>query len=188
MKLYDNFSSLPNILSFIRIALTPVFVYLFWQEGVLFVVSIIFFTVAALTDWLDGHFARKHQQTTDWGGFLDPLADKILVWSALVCCALKGIMPWLVVGVIVVRDTVVTVLRMIARKRNKTLHTLFAAKCKTVAQFIMLYCTFFLLLIITHDFPYVGWAVFVGFITLFVAVLTAYTGVEYVYQFYRLKK
>ena len=76
MKKSMQWASLPNIVSMIRILLTPLFVYLFWQQGHLFLLSILVFTIAALTDWFDGYLARMLGHTSAWGAFLDPLADK----------------------------------------------------------------------------------------------------------------
>ena len=132
MKKSVHCMALPNAISMLRILLTPLFAYLFFHDGVLFIASIIVFTVAALTDWFDGYFARTLGKATEWGAFLDPLADKVLVWTAFVCCAYRGLLPWAVIGIIIARDTLVTVLRTIAHNRKKDIKTLFVAKCKTV--------------------------------------------------------
>lgn len=180
--------SLPNIVSMIRILLTPLFVYLFWQEGYLFMASIAVFTVAALTDWFDGYLARMLGKSSEWGAFLDPLADKTLVWSAFICCAIKGLFPWMVVGIIIARDVLVTTLRILAHTKKSPVKTLVVAKCKTVSQFVLIYGIFIFMLMSKKTTEALSFFIVLQCVAWIVASLTMYTGVVYLVRFYRQKR
>jgi CDP-diacylglycerol--glycerol-3-phosphate 3-phosphatidyltransferase len=127
--------NLPNFLTVLRIALTPVFVVMLSSEtwygkAVAFVV----FTAASLTDFYDGRLARADNQVTTLGRFLDPLADKILVTSALVAFAVSDLVNrWLVLP-IVVRDVWITGMRVYGLSRGRQLVTSRLAKWKTAVQ------------------------------------------------------
>ena len=73
--------NIPNFLSFMRIVFTPLFIWLLFQGGNLLFCAILIFTIAALTDLYDGYIARRFGQATEFGNFLDPAADKILIFS-----------------------------------------------------------------------------------------------------------
>ncbi len=173
-------ASIPNLLSLTRIFLTPVFVVLFWQpDAWLQLLAYILFTVAALTDALDGHLARAYNVTSTWGSFLDPLADKILVTSGLVCLALKQLVPWYLIIIIVLRDGLVTWLKVRAQRRGLKLATTWLAKTKTVAQFIALYLGFAACFLQLHDH---GW---LDLFMLGVGIFTVYTGWDYACIYYK---
>ena len=135
--------NLPNQLSLLRILLTPFFILLLFIDTALSRVgAFIVFTLASLTDWYDGYTARKFGYISTWGKFLDPLADKVLVASGLICFSiLKYIPVWMVV-VIVARDFLITVLRSYAIFKKKPIETNKFAKAKTFAQFVTLYLIF----------------------------------------------
>ena len=127
--------TIPNQLTIIRMVLTPVFVYLFLIDDPIYklVASIIFF-IAAFTDWYDGYFARRFQSVTRWGQFMDPLADKILVSSALFVFAYLGYVFWWMIIIIISRDALVTYLRSFALRIGKPIITSVVAKWKTFIQ------------------------------------------------------
>ncbi len=135
--------NLPNQLSLLRIFLTPFFILLlFIDTGLSRLGAFIVFTLASLTDWYDGYTARKFGYISTWGKFLDPLADKVLVSSGLICFSiLKYIPVWMVI-VIVVRDFLVTGLRSYAIFKKKPIETNKFAKAKTFTQFLTLYFIF----------------------------------------------
>ena len=84
---------LPNQLTILRIVLTPVFLYLFISDDLLMKqISLVVFLVAALSDWYDGWLARKFNYITEWGKFMDPLADKILTSAAFIGFSLVGLL------------------------------------------------------------------------------------------------
>jgi CDP-diacylglycerol--glycerol-3-phosphate 3-phosphatidyltransferase len=137
----------PNTLSLLRIVLAPVFLYLF-LSGTPFLVTLSFFifSLAALTDWYDGWYARKYGFKTRWGQFLDHLADKILT-----SCAFLGfyflqkkdpryfgsneVIPIaILIGIIIGRDIILTVARSVQELRGKKFHTSYISKTKTFAQ------------------------------------------------------
>ncbi|GJQ64036.1 MAG: CDP-diacylglycerol--glycerol-3-phosphate 3-phosphatidyltransferase [Melioribacteraceae bacterium] len=132
----------PNQLTIARIILTPVFFYLFLADDVLLKqISIVVFVLAALTDWYDGWLARKFNYITQWGKFLDPLADKILTSAAFIAFSLIGMFPMWMVVIIIVRDFVITGLRLYADYTDISFSTSKAAKIKTFVQMAFLYYT-----------------------------------------------
>ena len=129
----------PNILSLIRIILTPLFIILLFDDFKMAkVFALLVFAIAAITDAYDGHLARKYNQITPEGKFLDPLADKILVSSAFISFALLDIIDFWMVGLIVFRDLFVTGLRMAMEQKGLSMVTSTIAKAKTAAQMFII--------------------------------------------------
>jgi CDP-diacylglycerol--glycerol-3-phosphate 3-phosphatidyltransferase len=137
----------PNTLSVLRIVLSPVFLLLFLSgSDVQAVISFFVFTVAALTDWYDGWYARKYGFKTRWGQFLDPLADKILTSSALIgFCILNNSEPkffgtnefipvWILAAIIIARDIILTVVRSYKEIKGRDFRTSMISKAKTFSQ------------------------------------------------------
>jgi len=132
--------TLPNQLTVLRVILSPVFLFFFLSEIIwMKQVSVAIYILAALTDWYDGWLARKFNYITSWGKFWDPLADKILTSSAFIGFALVDLIPWWMVGIIVGRDVIITLLRVFADMRNYQFTTSYYAKWKTMLQMIFLY-------------------------------------------------
>jgi CDP-diacylglycerol---glycerol-3-phosphate 3-phosphatidyltransferase len=132
--------TLPNQLTILRIILTPIFLYLFLSTDPLLIqISLGVFLLAALTDWYDGWLARKFNYITDWGKFWDPLADKILISTAFVGFVLVGLLQLWMVVLIILRDLIVTLLRIYAESRGYNFVTSYYAKWKTVLQMLFLY-------------------------------------------------
>ena len=138
--------NLPNFLTALRIGLTPVFLLLlfadiwYWKS-----LAFVVFSAASLTDFYDGKLAREGNQETALGRFLDPLADKILVTSALIALALNRMVNlWLVVP-IVGRDILITGMRLYGISRGRQMQTSRLAKWKTAVQ---LFTVLFILFII----------------------------------------
>jgi len=138
--------NLPNCLTALRIALTPIFLLLlfadtwYWKS-----LAFVVFSAASLTDLYDGKLARAGNQETPLGRFLDPLADKILVTSALVALAFNKMVNFWIVLPIVGRDILITGIRLYGLSRGKQMVTTRLAKWKTVAQLISV---LFILLVI----------------------------------------
>lgn len=132
--------TIPNQLTILRILLTPVFLYLFLKKSSFDqMAASVIFCIASLTDWYDGWHARKFGVITRLGQFIDPLADKILVSSALVAFAILGyVIPWMV-WVIIIRDAVITGNRIFALKVGKPIITHVLAKWKTAAQMVTIF-------------------------------------------------
>lgn len=127
--------NLPNFLTVSRILLTPIFLALIFAERWYCQnLALFIFLLASLTDLYDGRLARRGGDVTEVGRFLDPLADKILVSSALISLGKLGVVEMWLVVVILVRDVVITILRMYAIHRNRPVVTSTLAKWKTSIQ------------------------------------------------------
>src|SRR3990172_5599081 len=132
--------TLPNQLTILRIILTPVFLILFLlDDPTMKQISVIVFILAALSDWYDGWLARKFNYITEWGKFMDPLADKILTSSAFVGFVLINLVELWMVAIILVRDFSITILRAYADKKGFVFTTSYYAKWKTLLQMVFLY-------------------------------------------------
>jgi cardiolipin synthase len=107
LNLKEQFFTLPNLLSMLRLALVPVFLLLLINEK--FALAIGALALASLTDFLDGYFARKWNQITRLGQLLDPAADRLYIFSTLVGLAYVGQIPWWIVVVIFARDAMLAV-------------------------------------------------------------------------------
>jgi len=131
---------LPNQLTILRIVLTPVFLYFFISPELLMKqISLAIFFVAALSDWYDGWLARKFNYITEWGKFMDPLADKILTSTAFIGFVLVGLLEWWMVAVILIRDFTITFLRIYAARKGSVFITSYYAQWKTFIQMGFLY-------------------------------------------------
>ena len=127
--------TIPNQLTLLRILLTLVFLYYFIQAKPSHqLIASIVFILAALTDWYDGWYARRFGVITRWGQFMDPLADKFLVSSALIVFAVMDYVKGWMVGIIVGRDILVTIIRIYAINKGKPIVTSLLAKWKTFSQ------------------------------------------------------
>ncbi|MDP6983149.1 MAG: CDP-diacylglycerol--glycerol-3-phosphate 3-phosphatidyltransferase [Candidatus Latescibacteria bacterium] len=142
--------NLPNLLTVSRIVATPIFLFLLLADvWYLRVGSVLVFAAASLTDLYDGRLARSRGRVTEFGRFMDPLADKILVTSALVALAEGRIVnAWLVIPV-VVRDVIITSMRMYGLYRGQMMETSRLAKWKTTVQLITIYVI--LVMIAVHE-------------------------------------
>ncbi len=182
--------NLPNKITLFRICLIPIF--LVFALGLPFgigqeffgkfgsYIAAVVFTIAAISDAVDGHLARKYNQVTNFGKFMDPIADKILVLSAMLVLVGQGVFPVVGVIIIIAREFVVSAIRMVAVSSDgKVIGAGISGKVKTVFQ--MLAVIFALL----KDFPFSF--VFKSFhmydILFWLSViLTIYSGLQYVVQ------
>jgi CDP-diacylglycerol---glycerol-3-phosphate 3-phosphatidyltransferase len=179
----------PNLLSWLRIILTPVFIVLFLQDEILWAsLSIAVFSFAAFTDYLDGYFARHYGAKSKFGVFLDPLADKILTFSGFISLSIyyPEFFPLIGVILIVGRDVIVTMLRMYAKQRNREMATSNVAKAKTFTQM-----TFLIIALLAGVFArtgltagtYSAWLLETGVLSWLyygVVLFTVYTAIEYI--------
>lgn len=125
--------NLPNKLTLMRVLLIPVFLVFFLIPGIPchYLLAMIVFIAASITDALDGHLARKHNLVTNFGKFLDPLADKVLVMTALACFVdnqMIGVIPFLI---IMMREFMVSGLRLVAANSGTVIAAGFWGKLKT---------------------------------------------------------
>ena len=142
-----------NKITLTRICMIPFFLYFASQPMLVFdqeawqnsfqietffptasVVALVLFCVASFTDFLDGYIARKYNQVTDFGKFVDPLADKLLVTSALVLFAEQGAFAGWMVCVILARELIITSLRVVAANKGRVLAATWTGKVKTCVQ------------------------------------------------------
>lgn len=183
---------LPNQLTVARIILTPVFLVLFMMDDPFYKqISIIVFIIAAITDWYDGWLARKFNYITEWGKFLDPLADKILTSTAFIALAILGIIDLWMVILIIIRDFLITILRLVAEFKKRSFATSRSAKWKTFMQMAFLYYLLLLETLKTFDpfykdnkeiIAYFTNSTLIYFLMLFITVFTVYTGITYLYK------
>lgn len=138
--------NLPNRLTVLRICLVPVLLALIYNINDMFIMSLIsaiMFLIISFTDMLDGYIARKRNLITDFGKFLDPLADKILVISTMIAFIDMGYISSVAVIIIIMREFLVTSLRLVAASGNKVIAASKLGKIKTVVQMIVLTVLFF---------------------------------------------
>lgn len=130
--------TVPNLISLLRILIAPIFLILFiGNDKNLVAISCVLFLVGALSDYFDGWYARKYKQSSKWGVFIDPLADKVLTSAALVAFVIKDIIPFWMIIIIIIRDLFITFLRLFADSHNMPIKTSKNAKIKTFAQFTL---------------------------------------------------
>ncbi|MBO7657265.1 CDP-diacylglycerol--glycerol-3-phosphate 3-phosphatidyltransferase [Candidatus Saccharibacteria bacterium] len=129
--------NLPTVLTVSRIILVaPVMILIFIDNLPAQIATIILFTLASLTDKLDGHLARKNQQVTDLGAFLDPLADKMLINLTFLALVALNLMPLWMFAVILIRDFAVDGMRMMAAKKGTVISASIFGKLKTTIQML----------------------------------------------------
>lgn len=163
-------------ITLIRVAFIPVFMVLMYlsggQPGLYMWLSLGLFIIASLTDWVDGYIARKYGQVSDFGKFLDPLADKLLVIAAMTMFCEWGIIPAWALMIVLTREFAVTGLRLVAVGKGKVIAAGFSGKVKTASTMIGL-CAMM-------AFPTV--AILCWIVIGVVVVTTVYSGIEYFIQ------
>ncbi|MBU0575574.1 MAG: CDP-diacylglycerol--glycerol-3-phosphate 3-phosphatidyltransferase [Proteobacteria bacterium] len=173
--------NLPNTISMLRIGVIPILFFLLLDPGkVMSLVIAILFIAAALTDLLDGYIARKYQIVTTMGKFLDPIADKLIVNTAMIMMIPISRIPAWIVAVIVIRDFAVDGIRNIASSNGIVIQASPLGKRKTL-------CQIFAVSALMIHYPFFGLnARFVGMVILYIAlILTVVSGIEYFVKFYR---
>jgi len=192
---------LPNVISLLRIALIPVFLWLLLadaavgvctasdppicggfafvgaQNGPLRWIAAALFIVAIATDAIDGHLARSRNLVTDFGIFLDPVADKGITGAALIGLAILGELPWWVVAIILIREIGITVYRAIALK-DRVIPASRGGKLKTIIQAVAIALALLPLATLLG-----GWVAWVnGAVMTAAVVLTVITGADYLWR------
>ena len=175
----------PNKLSLLRVALIPVMVLFMYLPGwPMVLLSAAVFGAAAYTDYLDGHIARRDGLVTDFGKFIDPVADKLLNLSAMIMLTYVGMLPQWAVIVILARELAVDGLRMVAVGQGRVIAAGKLGKIKTVSQMVLI----LFLMIVGRLVPVffggmallqsivtiIGWV-----ITAWVVFITVWSGVDY---------
>ena len=184
--------TLPNQLTVLRIILTPIAVFFLLMQDVLAKqLATGVFIIASLTDWYDGHFARKYGYVTKWGKFLDPLADKTLISAMLFSFVILKYIKFGWVIIIVLRDVIITALRGYMMVYGKPVSTNLLAKWKTFSQVGLVYA----LLIYINIEQFIGsnavldagshmakFKLFIDKYVLFVVLFTVATGIIYIFE------
>jgi CDP-diacylglycerol--glycerol-3-phosphate 3-phosphatidyltransferase len=174
--------NLPNTISVVRIGVIPVLFFLLLSPGPLMsIVIAVLFIAAALTDLLDGHVARRYHIVTTMGKFLDPIADKLIVNTAMILLIPIGRIPTWIVAIIIIRDFIVDGIRNIASSEGLIIDASPLGKRKTL-------CQIFAVSALMIHYPFFGAdAHAVGMVILYIAlVLTVLSGIDYFIKFYRI--
>ena len=158
-----------NKLTLLRVAMIPLFLgILYWGFPGSDYAALTVFILASLTDFADGYIARHCDQLTDFGKFMDPLADKVLVVTAMLWFVQCGRLPAWAVAIVIFREFAVSGMRLIAAERGRVIAAGWSGKVKTASTMVGL-CLMFL--------PLPGW-VTTACVTVIV-VTTLYSGIEY---------
>ncbi|MEE8575608.1 MAG: CDP-diacylglycerol--glycerol-3-phosphate 3-phosphatidyltransferase [Thermodesulfobacteriota bacterium] len=175
-----NFWNLPNKLSLIRIAVSPVLILMLLSPGKgLSVAAAIVFIITCLTDWLDGYLARKMDIVTSFGKFLDPLADKLLLMTTLIMMIPLGRIPAWMVALIIGREMAVTGLRAVASAEGVVIAASFYGKVKMVSQVVAI-----VPLLLHYTFYGINFHS-LGMVLIWIAlILTVWSGVDYFMKFF----
>ena len=168
--------TLASKITLLRLAFIPVYLVFMYlsggQPGFWMWMALALFIVASLTDYIDGQIARKCNQVSDFGKFLDPLADKLLTLAAMAMFCQWGAFPAWALMIVLTREFAVSGLRMIAAPKGKVIAAGKSGKFKTASSMIGL-CAWM-------AFPTVAWVALV--VTVVIVVTTVYSGIEYFVQ------
>ena len=169
--------NLPNKITIVRTLLIPVFLVFMLVEGIPNgkYLAVAVFVIASLTDALDGHIARKYNLVTNFGKFMDPLADKLLVCSALICFVELKLMPAWIVIIIISREFIISGFRLVASDAGVVIAASYWGKFKTAAQMIMS------VLLIVH-LDYVWFSILEQVFIYLALILTVVSLVDYLYK------
>lgn len=167
--------NLPNKLTIFRVILIPFFVLCFYLPVIPFnnVVACVIFCVASITDFLDGYLARRDGLITNFGKFMDPLADKLLVGAALICLIESGQLPAWAVVVIISREFIISGFRLIASDNGVVIAASYWGKFKTVTQMTMV-------ILMLLNFPGAIFPVITRIVMWAAIILTVVSLVDYV--------
>ena len=157
-------------ITMLRVAMIPVFLVLAYTDHR--IIATVVFILASLSDLLDGYVARHYNQVSNFGKFMDPLADKILVLSAMCFLVEKGQMPGWVVAIILFREFAVSGLRLVAAEKQRVIAAAWSGKVKTT-------CTMVGLCFMMVFGKYEAMNIFVSIVIL---ATTVYSGIEYFYK------
>lgn len=172
--------TLATKITLIRVAFIPAYLVLMYLSGgqanLFMWLALGIFVVASVTDYIDGHIARSRNQVSDFGKFLDPLADKLLTLAAMCMFCQWGVFPAWALMIVLTREFAVSGLRMVAGPKGKVIAAGISGKFKTASSMIGL-CV----LMAFPENVYVGWAV-----VALIVLTTVYSGIEYFIQNWKL--
>ena len=139
-----------------------------------YIIAGILFILASLTDFLDGYIARKYNLITDFGKLVDAIADKILVNSVLIILAAQGFIHPIIPVIIIIRDSVVNSIKMLAASKGKVVAAIKSGKIKTACLMLGIVLTLF------YNLPFELWNISIAKVLLFIATILSITsGVQY---------
>ena len=165
--------NLPNKLSIIRVALIPVIVVLLYQQSdACRIIAGALFIIASLTDFLDGYIARKYNLVTNFGKFIDPVADKLLVLTTLIMLLHRGQTEAWIIIIILCRELAVDGLRLVAVTQGKVIAASPFGKIKTTCQMIMITAS-----ILLNQSAFSSWYMII--LTAAAVVMTLFSAVDY---------
>lgn len=174
--------NLPNKLTILRTIMIPVFLIFLYIPGLGMtgdVLAAAIFVLASFTDLLDGKIARKYNLVTNFGKFMDPLADKLLVCSALIALVDLNRIPAWVVIIIIAREFIISGFRLIASDNGVVIAASYWGKFKTTFQMIMI-----ILLILNIDYPYIN---IINMVIMYIALaLTIISLLDYIIKNYKV--
>jgi len=163
-------------ITLVRVAMIPAYMVTMYLSGgaagMWMYISLAIFMVASLTDFIDGHIARKYNQVSDFGKFLDPLADKLLTIACMCMMCEWGMMPAWALMIVLTREFAVTGLRLVAVQNGTVIAAGWSGKVKTASTMVGL-C-------FVMAFPTVTWLV--TFVVWMIVATTLYSGIEYFVQ------
>ena len=144
-KLFTNVWNIPNVLTMLRIILIPVFVAVFFStpHDRDKIAALVIFAAASITDMFDGMLARKLNQITDFGKLFDPLADKVMVVTAVVCQALIGVFPWIAIIIVGVKELIMMLGGIFMLSKNVVVYSNYVGKTAQVFFIASLLLSFF---------------------------------------------
>ena len=171
--------TLASKITMVRVAMIPAYMVTMYlsggEAGLWMYLSLGLFVIASLTDFVDGYIARHYNHTTDFGKFLDPLADKLLTIAAMAMFCEWGVFPAWALMIVLTREFAVTGLRLIAVQKGTVIAAGWSGKVKTASTMVGL-CVMMAL----PQIQILGWVVM-----LVIVVTTLYSGIEYFVQNWR---
>ena len=168
--------NIPNKLTLFRMILIPFFVFFLLTDvcgKASPYIALAIFIIASLTDWFDGRIARKYGLVTDFGKFMDPLADKLLVSSALICFVELGKLPAWIVVIIISREFIISGFRLVAADNGVVIAASMYGKFKTVFQMAMI-----IMLMVDIDWPV--YRVLTNIVTAIAVIMTIVSLIDYI--------
>ena len=174
--------NLPNKLTILRTLMIPVFLFFLLTDcagDYSKWIAVVVFILASLTDFLDGHIARKYNLVTNFGKFMDPLADKLLVCSAMIALVGMHRLSSIVAIIIIAREFIISGFRLIAADNGVVIAASYWGKFKTTFQMIMI-----ILLILDLNYPFSG---VVNMVVTYIAlILTVVSLIDYIVKNYKI--
>lgn len=170
--------NLPNKLTILRVLMIPFFVIFLLTDlcgAAGNYIALAIFVAASFTDTLDGYIARKYHLITNFGKFMDPLADKLLVCSAMICMIETGQLASWVVLIIIAREFIISGFRLVASDNGVVIAASYWGKIKTVVQMLMI-------ILLLLDLPFAWYALLCQIVIYLAVVLTIISLVDYIWK------